>query len=239
MSDTIAFSPTHACSAAFADVLARRLDLRMKPFPAPDPPGAVLAVAPAREHRHRAPPVPVLILTRSAEARAALPGRTVVCGVRDELDAPAAATAAAVAGALGLALVLVHVLGLGREILPASMASPAILSVTPEDVAWSDEMLARVLEAAGLREFDVADRRVECGIPGPALVTLGRSQDAGLVVVSASERPWPLRAVIPSVTGHLVRRSDRPVLVCPRDPAAAMRAREALAHPSQRAAEGH
>jgi nucleotide-binding universal stress UspA family protein len=239
MSDTIAFSPTHACSAAFADVLARRLDLRVKPFPAPDPPGAVLAVAPAREHRHRAPPVPVLIVTRSAESRVALPGRTVVCGVRDELDAPAAATAAAVASALGLVLVVAHVLGLGGEILPTSIAAPASLSVTPEDITCADAMLTRALDAAGLHDFDIADRRVECGIPGPALVALGRAQDAGLVVVSASARPWPLRAVIPSVTGHLVRRSDRPVLVCPRDPAAAMRAREALARPSQRATEGH
>jgi nucleotide-binding universal stress UspA family protein len=238
MSDTIAFSPTHARSAVFADGLARRLDLRMKPFPAPDPPGAALAVAPAREHRHRAPPVPVLILTRSAESRVALPGRTVVCGVRDELDAPAAATAAAVAGALGLAFVLVHVLGLGREILSASMAPPAMLSVTPEDVVWADGMLARVLDAAGVHDLDVADRRVECGIPGPALVALACAQDVALVVVSASDRPWPLRAVIPSVTEHLVRRSDRPVLVCPRDPAAAMRVREALAHPFRRARDG-
>jgi nucleotide-binding universal stress UspA family protein len=238
MSDTIAFSPTHACSAVFADVLARRLDLRIKPFPAPDPPGAALAVAPARERRHRAPQVPVLILTRSAEARVGLPGRTVVCGVRDEFDAPAAATAAAVGSALGLSLVLVHVLGLGREILATSIAASASLSATPEDVVWADEMLARVLDAAGLHDVDVADRRVECGIPGPALVALGRAQDAGLIVVSASDRPWPLRAAVPSVTGHLVRRSDRPVLVCPRDPAAAMRAREALAHPSQHAEKG-
>jgi hypothetical protein len=50
-----------------------------------------------------------------------------------------------------------------------------------------------------------------------------------LVVVSASTRGRLQRALRGSATGYIFRHYSRPVVVCPREPAAAMRLREALA----------
>ena len=238
MPDTLAHSPGHAGSAALADVLASRLDLRPAPFPTAQPPDAALAVAPTSERRHRSPALPVVVLTRSAAARPELRGHSIVCGVHDEADAPAAAIASAMAEALELPLLLIHVLPPFTQIVPGSMLAPDVQPVIAEDLAWATAMLGRLVRAAGLDGSGATERRVHCGPPGPALAALARSEDAALVVVSASGRRWLLRALRPSVTEHLVRRSDRPVLVCPRHPAPAMRVREALSSAPQRAWDG-
>ena len=70
---------------------------------------------------------------------------------------------------------------------------------------------------------------VKRGAPGPTIAAAGRHQRASLVVVSVSTRGRLRQALRPSTTGYLIRRCERPVAVCPRDPAAAMRLREALA----------
>jgi nucleotide-binding universal stress UspA family protein len=228
MPDTIAHYRGHAGSASLADALARRLDLRRVAIPDVGPPDAVIAVAPTTERRHREPTLPVVILSRSAAAKPGLGGRSIVCGVHDESDAPAAAIAAAVARGLGLPLLLIHVRLPVTEVLPGAMVGAAVLPITVEHTAQATDMLDRLGTAAGLDDADIAERRVRYGRPGRALMATARSQDAALVVVSASARPWPRRIFGPSVTAHLVRRCDRPILVCPRDPAPALRVREAL-----------
>jgi nucleotide-binding universal stress UspA family protein len=228
MPDSVAHLRGHAGSAVFADALARRLELRRVALPGGGLADAAIAVAPTGHHRHRAPTLPIVILTRSAAARPPLQGRSIVCAVRDESDAPAAAIAAAVADGLGLPLLLMHVLAQLPEAFPGAMVGAAVLPITVEHTARATAMLDRLATAAALDESDVLERRVRHGPPGPTLLALARVDDAALVVVSASVRPWARRVLAPSVTAHLVRHCDRPVLVCPLDPAPALRVREAL-----------
>jgi nucleotide-binding universal stress UspA family protein len=94
--------------------------------------------------------------------------------------------------------------------------------------ARARETIRRVATAGGVRDVGDALARVVRGTPGPTLVALGRSENAALVAVSASTRGPLVRTLMGSATGHLVRRCDRPVLVCPRDPASALRVREWL-----------
>ena len=230
MPDTVAHFRGHVGSASFADALARRLDLRRSALPDGGLADAAIAVAPTGHRRHRAPTLPIVILTRSAAARPPLQGRSIVCAVRDESDAPATAIAAAVADGLGLPLLLMHVLAQLPEAVPAAMVGAAVLPITVQHTARAEEMLDRVTTAAGLDDSDVDERRVRYGPPGPTLLALARVDDAALVVVSASGRPWARRVLAPSVTAHLVRHCDRPVLVCPLHPAPALRVREALSN---------
>jgi hypothetical protein len=156
--------------------------------------------------------------------------------MHDESDTPAAATASAMADALGPPLVLIDVLAPVGEIVAGAMAAPAVQPVMAEDRAWARAMLDRLERTAGLDGSHAAECCVEWGPTRLALAALRRSDDAATLVVSASVRPWPLRALAHS-EGDLVRRSDRPVLVCSRHPAPAMRVREALSGAPQRAWE--
>jgi nucleotide-binding universal stress UspA family protein len=157
-----------------------------------------------------------------------LDGRLILCGVRDEADAPAVATAGAIAETLGLPLLLIHVLSLVRRVcVPGAAGFVGDYGFTVEDVSRATEHVDRLVHAAGISEAD-ADRCMARGVPGPTLVALASSQAAAMVVVGATARRWWSRALEPSVTGHLGRHCDRPVLVCPRHPAPAMRVREAL-----------
>lgn len=238
MTDSIAHSSIHAGSLALAKGLALRFDLRPMPFPVAERPSAVLAVAPTSERRHRAAGLPVVILSHRVAATSELDGRLIVCGARDESDAPAAATAAAIADALGLPLVLVHVLSpTPRVMVPGAAAIPGEQGFTVADLDRATARLERLVDAAGIADADL-DCRVVRGDTGPTLAALGRSEDAALVVVGATTRTWLSRALDPSVTGHLGRHCDRPVMVCPGDPAPAMRVREALGWRAQRTWRG-
>jgi nucleotide-binding universal stress UspA family protein len=229
LSDTIAHLAGHAGSAALADTLAHELNLRPTPCRATDLPDAVLAVAPACERRYRNLALPVITLPRSELGSPGLKGGVVVCGARDERDAPALAIAAAVAGALYLPLLLVHVLPLVSRLVAGVPGVPQVYGVTLEDKAWTKAMLERLAIAAGVEAPADDECRVVRGAPGATLAALGQSLDAALVVVSATTRHWVFRAFAPSVAGYLVRHSARPVLVCPTHPAPAMRVREAIA----------
>jgi nucleotide-binding universal stress UspA family protein len=237
MSDSIVHSSIHAGSRALAQGLACRLGLRPAPFPPVERPDAALGVAPTSERRHRRPELPVVILSRRVAHISELDGRLVLCGCRDEADAPAAASSAAIADELGLPLLLVHVLSTERTLVPGAAAVPGIWGFTIEDTVRANEMLDRVVDAAGIANADVG-RRVVRGVPGLTLAAFGHSEDAALVVVGASARSWVSRAFEPSVTRHLGRRCDRPVMVCPRHPAPAMRLREALGCRARYAWEG-
>jgi hypothetical protein len=189
--DSIAHSCTHAGSVALARDLAQRLGLRPTPFSIAERPDAALAVAPTSERRHGMPGLPVVVLSRRvATTSAELDGRLILCGVRDEADAPAVATAGAIAETLGLPLVLVHVLSpVPRVCVPEVAGVVGDYGFTVDDVSLATEQVERLVHAAGIDEAD-ADRR--------------------------------------TVTGNLGRHCDRPVRVCPRHPAPAMRVREAL-----------
>jgi nucleotide-binding universal stress UspA family protein len=155
--------------------------------------------------------------------------------VHDEADAAAAAIAAAVARALELPLLLIHVVGPDPGFVLASMAGCALPPRTSDDAERAVEMLDRLADAAGLDWADGAEGRLPHGPVGPTLAAAAQAEDAAMIVVSASARRRLLRAFAPSIAGSLVRCGDRPVLVCPRDPAPAMRVREALSDAPQRA----
>jgi nucleotide-binding universal stress UspA family protein len=226
--DAIAHSCSHAASAALASDLARRLGLRATAFSTSDQPDAALAVAPTSERRHGTPCVPIVVLGRRATTSSALDGRLILCGVRDEADAPAVATAAAIGETIGLPLLLIHVLPPVRQVcIPGAAAFVDDYGFTVEDVSRATEEVDHLVHAAGIGDSD-ADRQMARGVPGPTLAALASSQAAAMVVVSATARPWWSRTLEPSVTRHLGRHCDRPVLVCPRHPAPAMRVREAL-----------
>jgi nucleotide-binding universal stress UspA family protein len=224
--DTVAQLADDVESVAFADALADRLGLRRIAFGDSETSGAALAVAPAAGRHLRDVAVPTVTLTRSATARG-LQGRVVICGARDEGDAPALAIADAMACVLELPLLVVHVLPAIRAYAYPSLAVPP-RGDTREDRAWAAAMLDRLAGAAGVAAPGDQGSRVLCGGAATELAALARTEDAALLVVSGTQRSWLQRALLPSATNLLARHGERPVIVCPRDPLAAMRVREAL-----------
>jgi len=232
MRDVIAHPGWHAPATALARDLAASLHLRPVDLPWPGPSvDAALAIAPVGLRSYRAPTTPVVVVTRRAAAMRLRHGAGVVCGVQDDDDAACGAIAGALAEGLGLPLILVHVL---PPVALAPLAFGALTAVTAAitgrtvaDHAVGRETLDRVTRAAGLRPDD-ADARLMRGTPGPTLAATARREGSALVVVSASTRGRLRRALPGSAVAYLLRRCQRPVVVCPRDPAAAMRLREAL-----------
>jgi nucleotide-binding universal stress UspA family protein len=211
MSGAIVHPATDLAAAALARELAARLDLRSVELSgATASLDAALAIAPAGLGLYRAPRIPVVVLTRAAAALPPLRGSSLVCGVQDDADAACVAIADALASKLELPLTIVHV-------------------VSKSEAGDSRETVMTVARAAGLDRPEELPVRLLRGAPGRAIAVTARCQDAALVVVSESVRRLPKRAFVVSATGYLARRCRRPVLVCPRDPAAAMRVRAALA----------
>jgi nucleotide-binding universal stress UspA family protein len=241
MRDALLHPAWHAPTTAFARGLASRLDLRPVELLWPGCTiDAALAVVPAALRSYRAPPIPLVVLNRRTATTEPPVGGSVVCGVHDDDDAGCAAIAGALADALGLHLVLVHAM---RSITPGSYAFAALSGMTfplsqrdVEDPAVGREIVSRLATAAGLRRLGPAEIRVRRGPPGPAIVATARRERAALVVVGASTRGRLQQALHGSSTGCVIRRCRCPVVVCPRDPAAAMRLREALAGATDRAA---
>lgn len=233
MRDALAYPAWHAPTIRFARTLACWLDLRPLELPWPGcTVDAALAVAPAALKAHRAPAMPVIVLNRRS-ADSTLPcGASVVCGVQDDDDPACAAIAGALAHALGLRLILVH----AAPYHPPAVPALAGLSGMTVPVPASDlgaptagrEIIDRVVSAAGLGQPGSAQIRVMRGASGPTIVATARRERAAVVVVSASRRGRVQRALQGSTPGYLIRRCAHPVVVCPRDPATAMRLREAL-----------
>jgi hypothetical protein len=211
MSDAIAHPAADFAATALAKELAARLDLRRVELPrATASLDAALAVAPAGLGLYRAPRIPVVVLTRAAAALPPLRGSSLICGVQDDRDATCVAIADALARKLELPLTLVHVVSVGEG-------------------GDSRETVMIVARAAGLGRPEELPVRLLRGPPGRTIAATAQCQDAALVVVSESTRRLPKRAFFVSATGYLACRCRRPVLVCPRDPVAAMRVRAALA----------
>jgi hypothetical protein len=94
--------------------------------------------------------------------------------------------------------------------------------------ARARETIRRVATAGGVSDVGNALARVVRGTPGPTLVALDRSENAALVAVSASTRGPLVRALIGSANRPPRAAVRPPGVVCPRDPASALRVREWL-----------
>ncbi len=79
-------------------------------------------------------------------------------------------------------------------------------------VSEAEDLLARV---AGELEVTDAERRVVDGEVGPALCALASEVDAAALVVGSRGRGGLRRAVLGSVSDHLVRHAPCPVVVTP------------------------
>jgi nucleotide-binding universal stress UspA family protein len=167
--------------------------------------------------------VPVVVVPRRVALD--LAGlRSLVCGVRDERDAVCVNAAGALADALDLQLVLVHVMSdapvhvTPLVTMPAATARTAALAVPARRA-----MVAEVAARAGRLEPGAACLRIAEGPAGPSLRRAGREERAALVAVGASRRRPLAASILGSVARDVRRKADRPVLVCPHEPAAALR----------------
>jgi nucleotide-binding universal stress UspA family protein len=144
-------------------------------------------------------------------------------GVRDRRDLPCVRVAAELASELGLAFTAMHVrtpplvsavTGAGGAPLPAAVP-PAEPGSVPERLRKA--FGATIARTAG----PSAEVRLLRGQPGTELVRAASEESAALIAIGASDRS-PLGAALAGATlSRLLRTSDRPLLVCPRFPAAA------------------
>jgi nucleotide-binding universal stress UspA family protein len=90
---------------------------------------------------------------------------------------------------------------------------PLINPMWDEDARFAAETYAEGL-AARLRSAGwIAEGRGVSGEPGAALVHLADELDADLIVMSTAALTGPIRSVLGSVAGDVVRQSRRPVLL--------------------------
>jgi nucleotide-binding universal stress UspA family protein len=168
--------------------------------------------------------VPVVVVPRRVALD--LAGlRSLVCGVRDDRDFVCVKLAGALADALDLQLVLVHVMndapvyaGPALVTMPAATARTATRAVPARRA-----MVADVAARAGRLDPGAACLRIAEGPVGPSLRRAGREERAALVAVGASRRRPLAASIFGSVAREVRRNADRPVLVCPHEPAAALR----------------
>jgi nucleotide-binding universal stress UspA family protein len=158
-------------------------------------------------------------LSRSAQCPVAvvpavlrLGGRQVVCGVRDWADVDTVAAASRFADALGLPLVLVHVLPRGAGLGDP----PASLPVAALERPWDHETAHHLLDAVATAVGAAASLRVEVGSPGPRLAREAALRDAGLLMIGAPSRGAVGAALSGSASAYLMRRCQRPLIVCRR-----------------------
>lgn len=82
-------------------------------------------------------------------------------------------------------------------------------------VAAGEEILANTRDALGL---STAELTVLDGTPGPALVDLAAQLPAAVIVIGTRGRGGLRRAVLGSVSDHVVRHAPCPVVVCAAEP---------------------
>jgi nucleotide-binding universal stress UspA family protein len=231
MRDALVHPASDLRATTLACELAARLDLRPVSLPRPGgaPLDAALAVAPVGLRLYRTSRAPVVVLTPAAATVPRLQGTSLICGVQDDDDAACTAIAGALAERLGLSLMLVHVLRRSWTLGFAERSlMPGGIDRTVDELVAGRETVVRVAQAAGLDEPEYLMIRVRGGDAGQTLAAMARRERAAAVVVSASGQRSFRSAGIPSATRYLVRRCERPVIVCPRHPAAALCLREAL-----------
>lgn len=165
-------------------------------------------------------PCPVLAVGPGIDpAGSEIPGRCVVLAMGEAPDVEAGRTARDLADALGLRLVLVHVLrgAIRRESLSGDG------EVGLEDRHWLEsrardalEQMSRTL-AHGATGADgrYGELRLRAGPVADQVEELAREEDAAIVVVGSRGRGAVVSGTLGSVSRDLVRRLDRPVVVCP------------------------
>ena len=164
----------------------------------------------------RDPSTPVIVVPpAAAHSDALLDGRTIVCGVQDERDAPPAHVAARLASDLGLTLTLAHVL---RQPIPISADAP--VPAMPRPTAGEFDAATRTLESIA-RSITVnisvhVDLDVLDGHPGPQLDRTAAARRATMLAVGACDQGHLAGALAGTPPRHLMRHGSRPVLVCPR-----------------------
>jgi nucleotide-binding universal stress UspA family protein len=148
----------------------------------------------------RAPSRPVVVVPPRAVAGGdgLLSGRCIVCGVRDRRDVAPAHHGAAIARDLGLALTLAHV---------RRSASAGSLD--------ADRMLRDVGRAVSLNVPGETEVCVVEGFTGLQLERCADARDAAMLAVGASCRGALDAALTGAASRHLMRRADRPVMICP------------------------
>ena len=139
-----------------------------------------------------------------------LGGSEVICGVRDWADVTTAAVANRLASALGLPLLLMHVLppAAGRGEAPSG--PPLVAFERP----WDHETAYRLLDLVADAVGGTPSLRVEPGSAGRRLAQEATAREAGLLVVGPPARGRLGAALTGSVSTHLMRRSQRPLVIC-------------------------
>jgi len=137
------------------------------------------------------------------------PLKRLLCAVDfSEPAREAVAAAAALAGQHAAALTLAHALSVAE--LAGMTWAPAALDKAQRDVADSLADWARTAEKSAGRAVTT---RVLDGAPGEAILAAARATDQDLIVTGTHGRTGIRRAVLGSLAEHLVRHSDRRVLV--------------------------
>jgi nucleotide-binding universal stress UspA family protein len=149
----------------------------------------------------RSPSGPVVAVPPRAVAGGdgLLSGRSIVCGVRDPRDVAPVHHAAAIARDLGLALTLAHV-------------QPSSSATIRQD---AEEMLRALGHAVSLNVPGETELCVLEGSAGLQLQRCAEARDAAVVAVGASSRDALDAALTGAASRHLMRRADRPVMICP------------------------
>ena len=201
MRDAIAHPVSDFAATAVARELAARLDLRRLELPRPRAAASLdAALAVAPVGLRLYRAPPIPVVVLTPAAAASPPLRG--SSVVCGVDDDADAAGVAIAGALAERLGFLLVL---------------VHVWSKDDRRDGRETVARVARAAGLDRPESVPVRLVRGAAGRTIAATARREGATLVVMCES------------ATGYLVRRCEHPVLVRPRNPAAARRLREALA----------
>jgi nucleotide-binding universal stress UspA family protein len=189
-------------------------------------------VATASHRWHRDAAVPVVVVPDAARDREALSGDAVLCGARDERDAPAVRLADVLAQALELPLVVARVVPADLVVVVGDGYSVSF--PTEERDPLADRFRVRAIVAEAGIDF-TGDQmiRVLSGEVGSALASEVIAADAPLLVVGPSRSRGLKRALLGSDVDELLRRCACPVVICPDEPTAEMGLSELWAQRAQ------
>lgn len=125
-----------------------------------------------------------------------------------EASGPATDTAFRLAAATGASIVAVSVIDMGAVRRPGSMLRPRV-----DQVRDRREELAQELVGRGRQLGVVVRSLVWQGEPGPAILEAADAEDVDLIVVGSHGRGAVGRLLVGSVSEHVIRHAERPVMV--------------------------
>lgn len=196
------------------------------------PRDAPLWVATASHRWHRDAAVPVVVVPDAARDRESLSGDAVLCGARDERDAPAVTLADVLAQAIELPLVLARVVPEDFFVLGAD-GVPVVFRPGERDPVADRFRLRAIVAEAGIDFTGDQMITVLKGEVSSALASAVVAGDAPLLVVGPSRSGRLKRALFGSNVEALLQRCTCPLVICPDDPAAGMGLRELWAQRAQ------